>query len=152
MSSQIDCKVLSFKCKKFVSKIDKRTNLPRNLDFFLVFVMKIFSKLIAVAEFCDLNFRLSSFGRDFFAGLSPIYKADTGVQTPRKDRKRCAQVTGRLSFFCSTCAPCCSMAGVRGWDNSHSQGPKQKQNTLPSEQDHASILIEIMKPKKNAWT
>ena len=69
------------------------------------------------------------------------------MQTPRKDRKRCIQVTGRLSFFCSTCAPCCSMAGVRGWDNSHSQGPKQKQNTLPSEQDHASILIEIMKPK-----
>ena len=39
------------------------------------------------------------------------------------------------------------MAGVRVWDKSHSQGPKQKQNTLPSEQDHASILIEIMKPK-----
>ena len=109
--------------------------------------MKIFSELIAVAEFCGLNFRLSSFGRNFFAGLSPIYKADTDVQTPRKDRKRCVQVTGRLSFFCSTCAPCCSMAGVRGWDKSHSQGPKQKQNTLPSEQDHASILIEIMKPK-----
>ena len=110
--------------------------------------MKLFSELIAVAEFCDLNFRLSFFGREFFAGLSPIYKADTGVQTPRKDRKRCMQVTGRLSFFCSTCAPCCSMAGVRGWDNSHSQGPKQKQNTLPSEQDHAPILIEIMKLKK----
>ena len=82
MGSQLDCKVLSFKRKKIVSKLDKRTNLPRNLDFFLVFVMKLFSELIAVAEFCDLNFRLSSFGRDFFAGLSPIYKADTGVQTP----------------------------------------------------------------------
>ena len=102
--------------------------------------MKIFSELIAVAEFCGLNFRLSSFGRDFFAGLSPMYKADTDMQTPRKD-------VCRLSFFCSTCAPCHSMEGVRGWDNSHSQGPKQKQNTLPSEQDHASILIEIMKPK-----
>ena len=69
MGSQIDCKVLSFKRKKFVSKLDKRTNLPRNLDFFLVFVMKIFSELIAVAEFCGLNFRLSSFGRDFFCGV-----------------------------------------------------------------------------------